>query len=202
MNEEKVIYRLNDDVSFRKCSLFEGEKLNFGNCTDFSEEQHNWRTYYTCNNKGIHFHCTRHPSIELTYYADFGEIYVECPRCKKKIESDSIFVLTKQCLRLLNMEKFKDAKLIRLDDWYTPEVKEKTDAPPDYWIKTEVKTDRDDDTVIVLYIGHKGEQKKTQFFIKPEKLQLTSDHKDLDPAKVISKIEVTLQDRTLSQTFD
>ena len=100
------------------------------------------------------------------------------------------------------MEKFKDAKLIRLDDWYVPEVKERIDAPSDYWIRTDVKTDRDGDTVVVLYIGHKGEKEKTQFFIKPEKLQLASDHKDLDPAKVLSKIEVTLRDRTLTQMFD
>ena len=202
MEEEKRIYRLNDDISFRKCFLSAGEKLNFGDCTDFSENEHDWRTYYSCNNKGIHFHCTKHPAIELNYYSDFRETYFECPRCKKKIESDSIFVLTNQCLRLLNMEKFKDAKLIRLDDWYVPEVKERIDAPSDYWIRTDVKTDRDGDTVVVLYIGHKGEKEKTQFFIKPEKLQLASDHKDLDPAKVLSKIEVTLRDRTLTQMFD
>lgn len=54
MEEEKRIYRLNDDISFRKCFLSAGEKLNFGDCTDFSENEHDWRTYYSCNNKGIH----------------------------------------------------------------------------------------------------------------------------------------------------
>ena len=65
-----------------------------------------------------------------------------------------------------------------------------------------MKKDKDGDTIVVLYVGHKGETEKTQFFIKPEKLQLTSDHKDMDPNKVISKIEVVLKDRTLIHKYD
>lgn len=55
--------------------------------------------------------------------------------------------------------------------------------------------------VVVLYVSYVGTGDKVQYFIKPEKGQLTSDHKDLDPAKIISKIEVTLKDRTLTQTY-
>lgn len=64
-----------------------------------------------------------------------------------------------------------------------------------------VKTDKDKDTVIVVYVGKEGDNEKSQFFIKPEKLQLTSDHKDLDPATVLAKVEVTLKDRTLKQEY-
>lgn len=103
---------------------------------------------------------------------------------------------------MLNMEKFKGAKLIRLDDWYVPEIKSKETLQSDYFITTDVKTDRDGDTIVVMYIGHKGDKEKAQFFIKPEKCQLTSDHKDLDPSKILSKIEVTLKNRTISQDFD
>ena len=105
-------------------------------------------------------------------------------------------------MRMLNIPEFKDAKLIRLDDWYVPEIKSKEKPDSDYWIKTEVKTDKDGDTIVVIYVGHKGTDGKTQYFIKPEKLQLSSDHKDLDPAKILSKIEVTLKDRKLSQEYD
>ena len=56
--------------------------------------------------------------------------------------------------------------------------------------------------MIMLLIGNKNSTDKAQYFIKPEKLQLTSDHKDLDPAKIISKIEVTLKDRILKQEYD
>lgn len=71
-----------------------------------------------------------------------------------------------------------------------------------YWINTDVKTDKDGDTIIVLYIGHKDTKEKVQYFIKPEKGQLTSDHKDMDPAKILSKIEVRINGRTLTQEFD
>ncbi len=92
--------------------------------------------------------------------------------------------------------------MIRLDDWYIPEVREKQKTDSNYWIRTEVKTDRNKDTIIVFYIGKKDSKEKVQYFIKPDKLQLTSDHKDLDPTKIISKIEVTLKDRTLIQEYD
>lgn len=202
MDEKPIIYRLNDDISFRKCSLFEGEKHNHGDCTDFSEVERKWQTYYSCKNNGIHFHCTKHPAIELDFHNDIFEKYFECPRCKKKIEIQSIVELTNKCLRLLNMEEFKDASLVLLDDWYVPEIKVKPKVSSDYWITADVKTDRDGDTIVVLYVGSKNTKDKAQFFIKPEKLQLSSDHKDMDPATVISKIEVTLRDRKLSQTYD
>lgn len=40
---------------------------------------------------------------------------------------------------MLNIEEFKGAKLIRLDDWYVPEVKKKVKAPPKYWVEADVK---------------------------------------------------------------
>ena len=62
--------------------------------------------------------------------------------------------------------------------------------------------DRDDDTIIVLYVGNRNSKEKAQFFIKPEKIQLSSDHKDLDPATILSKIEVTLKNRKLKQEYE
>ena len=81
------------------------------------------------------------------------------------------------------------------------EIKEKITPTPDYRLVTNVKTDKDGDTIVVLYISYVGSGTKVQYFIKPEKGQLTSDHKDMDPAKIISKIEVTLKDRTLTQAY-
>lgn len=45
---DKEIFRLNDEISFRKCSLFDNESLSFGDCTNFSTTERNWRTYYYC----------------------------------------------------------------------------------------------------------------------------------------------------------
>lgn len=188
---DKTIYRLNDEISFRKCSLFDGDQLTFGDCTNFSTAERNWRTYYCCNQDGIHFHCTVHPEIELEI--DTTNYYTStyrCPKCQKSIEIENVKELKSKCLRMLNIPAFKGATLVRLDDWYVHEIKEKVKEESGYWITTNVKTDKDGDTVIVVYVGHKDSREKAQFFIKPEKGQLTSDHKDMDPAKILSKIEV------------
>ena len=202
MNEH-IIYRLDDNISFRKCSLFNGRSLSRGNCTNFEERSENWKPYYHCNQNGIHLHCTTHPAIELEQTSTgYYSVTLQCPRCKKPIEVDSVSEVITRCLRLVNIEEFKDAKLVRLDDWYVPEVKKKEKTPSGYWVNTQVKTDKDGDTVIVVYVGHEGTDNKSQFFVKPEKLQLSSDHKDMDPAKVLSKIEVTFKDRTLRQDYE
>ena len=201
--ENKIkIYRLNDDISFRICQLNDKREITREDCTQFETEKYNWQTYYYCKQEGVHFHCTKHPEIELKYDYDDGEPFLMCNKCKSTIMISSKRELISECLMMLNIEKFKGAKLIRLDDWYTPEIKHKKERISDYWLSCDVKTDKDGDTIIVLYVGKKDSDKKSQFFIKPEKLQLSSDHKDLDPATILSKIEVTLKDRTLMQVYD
>ncbi len=107
-----------------------------------------------------------------------------------------------ECLRALNSEKFKNAKLIRINDFYVPQAKTKKRLD-NYWVNTEVKTDKDGDTIVVVYVGDNTPSKdKVQLFIKPEKAQLTHDPKDLDPSTIISKIEVTLKDRTFKHEFE
>lgn len=132
---------------------------------------------------------------------EYGELFLVCPKCKNRTVIKNLKEVYSRCQKLLNIEIFKDAKLIRLDDWYIPEIKDKLKLDSDYWITTNVKTDKDGDTIVVLYIGHKGSGDKVQFFIKPEKGQLSCDHKDLDPAKILSKIEVKLKNRILTQEY-
>lgn len=199
---EKRIYRLDDQISFRQCSLFNGKSSSHGNCTYFDEREENWKRYFTCNQNGIHFHCTKHPEIEFDTSRSCGITTLKCPKCQKEILIDSIDDVIRKCLRMLNIEQFKGAKLIRLDDWYIQEVKRKEKVASEYWIEADVKTDKDGDTIVVLYVGHTGNKEKTQFFIKPEKGQLTSDHKDLDPSHILSKIEVTLKNKKLIQEYE
>ena len=199
--QEKVIFRLDDDISFRKCYLHDGSETSHGDCTNYYRKEANWTEYYHCNQDGIHLHCTQHPEIEFDIENDGGELCLLCPKCKKRIAVDSLKSVYSRCQKMLNMEIFRDAKLIRLDDWYFPEVKEKTKPTPDYFLTTNVKTDKDGNTIVVLYVGYQGSKEKAQFFIKPERGQLSSDHKDLDPKKILSKIEVTLKNRTLTQEY-
>lgn len=203
MENDKIIYRLNENISFRKCSLFGEMKVSYGDCTNFHTRNEQWKKYYCCNQDGLHFHCTKHPEIELVQaFDDVGNLYFRCKRCNSEIEIEDKHLLYSECLRMLNIPEFKSAKLIRLDEWYVPEIKEKKKLESGYWIKTEVKTDKDGDTIIVVYVGHKDSDQKTQFFIKPEKNQLSNDHKDMDPAKILSKIEVTFKDRKLIQEYE
>ena len=58
---------------------------------------------------------------------------------------------------MLNIPAFKDATLVRLDDWYVHEIKEKVKEESGYWITTNVKTDKDGDTVIVVTAKHHPE---------------------------------------------
>lgn len=184
--------------------MSDGDKVSFGDCTNFSTVERNWTTYYCCNQDGIHYHCTKHPEIELEIdeeKSDYGSIAYKCPKCRKIITIDNPRELKSKCLRMLNIPDFKNAKLVRLDDWYVHEIKEKKKDESSYWITTNVKTDKDGDTIIVVYVGHKDSDEKAQFFIKPEKGQLSSDHKDMDPAKVLSKIEVFFKGRKLTQEY-
>lgn len=163
----------------------------------------------------VDFYCPKH-RIKLT---DIGRgrrapdgYKLVCPVCQKEDDyictvsssSHSLESLEKRALALHDKDLYANAKLIRLDDYYVPEIK-KFDALPDgtdYSIKADVKTDKDGDTIIVLYVGYKGEREKSQIFIKPEKLQLSSDHKDLDPAKILAKVELTLRDRSIAQDYE
>lgn len=137
---------------------------------------------------------------------------LSCPLCEqeegyKPIRFDGIDfgILEKKALALLDKSDLENAKLIRLNDVYTKEIT-KFDADPeknsDYSIKADIKTDVNGDTIVILYIGYKGKKDKTQLFIKPEKLQLSHDFKDLDPAKILAKVELTLKDRTIEQKYD
>lgn len=118
--EEKILYRLNDKISFRRCSLSDGMRVSYGDCTNFDTKEQNWTTYYGCNQDGLHFHCTQHPEIELTRKVDgIGTVYYSCPRCTPTMfEVENEHALRSECLRMLNIPAFKGAKLIRLDDWY------------------------------------------------------------------------------------
>ena len=201
---KKTLYSLDDDILFRKCSLHDGNSVRFGDCTNFHiETDYHGTDYYSCNQEGIHYHCAKHPEFELERLDDDTPSILTCPKCKNEINIGSIAELRSRCLRALNREIFKDAELIRVNDWYIPEIKKvKVKPTSDYRVVTDVKTDKDGDTMVVIYVTHEGTDGKAQFFIKPEKLQLSHDFKDLDPAKVLSKIELTLKNRTITQEYD
>ena len=87
---DKIIYRLDDKISFRKCSLADEDMLTYGDCTNSHTVEANWKTYYCCNQDGIHYHCTKHPEIELECIStDYSNTIYRCPRCGEDIEIDN-----------------------------------------------------------------------------------------------------------------
>lgn len=201
MEQQKVIYRYDGILSFRRCTLC-GNSLNDpGDCTNYDEKEENWKTQCYCKQKGIHFHCTKHLAIELERTGSNYDTQLLCPQCNEVLFKGNIDDMISRCLAITNRELFKNPKMIRTDDWYTCEVSEKVKVESDYWIKSDVKTDRDGDTIVVLYVGYKGSKEKVQYFIKPEKGQLTNDHMDLDPSQLLSKIEVTLRNSKLTHEY-
>ena len=163
--------------------------------------------------KRVIFVCQEHgtrliPENVLT--AKGSLLYFSCPFCANAGINDGFRfsedynTLRKKALSMVNKIDMKNATLIKIDDFYIPEIKHSVDLgdKSDYFVKSEVKTDKDGDTIVVLYIGRKSEGKKAQLFVKPEKLQLSHDYKDMDPSKILSKIELVLKDRTITQRYD
>ncbi len=168
------------------------------------------------DNREVVFVCPQHrvPMVEEDYlFKGFSGFRLSCPLCERdsnyapmKWDGQKYTTLQKKALSLLDKSDLENAKLIRLDDVYTREITKfdalKETVGSDYFIKADVKTDVNGDTVVVIYLGYKGDKNKAQLFIKPEKLQLSHDFKDMDPAKVLAKLELTLRDRTITQNYD
>ena len=118
MNDQNnKIYRYNDTFSFRKCSLSEDVKSQkTGDCTSFKDIHENYKDYYVCSQHGIHLHCTKHPEIELLEIERrYSFSVLKCPKCDIELEVDKDGMI-KECLKLLNIPKFKNAKFVRLDE--------------------------------------------------------------------------------------
>lgn len=190
-SDEHILYKYSDDLYFT---------------VKVSKNQNGKRI--------VKFVCPKHKCLLIKnryQYVGRFRTALEYPLCERDsgykaytIDYD-VGILEEKALALLDQRELSKAKLIRLDDFYVSELKKKESLKgkdSDYFIETEIKTDVVGDTIVVLYVGKKGDKGKTQFFVKPEKLQLSHDFKDQDPSKVLAKIELTLPDRTISQEYD
>lgn len=105
---------------------------------------------------------------------------------------------------MLASNLFKNAKLIRLDDYYTPEIsaKVKTEETSDYWLSYDVKENKNGQPILVLYLGNRKDGSKCQFFIEPETVKLSHDQKDTNPLSLLARIEVQFKDGVIQLKRD
>lgn len=207
MSLEKKIYRLNDKVYFRMC--------DYDDCTDRATH---WKTHEKCisdpfsiaqcpHDGSIHLHCPQHNEFEMVPSQDgvgprsFGLSCAACgdgQRLGRMLLQD-IETIKRQAKSALNSNLFKGAKLVRLDDFYYPEVSEKsiTKKSSDFWVSYDVKKTKEGKPLLVLYLGDRRDNSKVQFFIDPETGKVSHDHKDTDPLSVITKVEVEFKNGTI-----
>ena len=191
--EKKNIYKYNENMNFE---VVDGD----------------WTTTISSreDSREVNFLCAEHNCRVVVKKLIGLEYKLTCPICERNANydgyytSDSPEVLRQKALSILDQYRPDEVKLVRLDDYYVPELKVGDvlkGKDSGYFLSANIKTDKDGDTIVVLYVGHKNSDKKAQFFIKPEKLQLSTDYKDLDPSKVLAKIELTLKDRIIAQEY-
>lgn len=196
-----------DVNSIKQIYVFD-DKINF----EVTEDGLPIASKTTKDTRRVNFLCSKHNCrlISQEFLNGPTKLILTCPICERLDNYEPIRlsykfeILKQKALSLLDKYRPEDIKLVRLDDFYVPELKVKNilKDDPKYFLSVDIKTDKDGGSIIVLYVGYKGKKEKAQFFVKPEKLQLSSDHKDLDPAKVLSKIEVTLRGRIITQKYD
>lgn len=199
-----MIYKINDKVLCRICQ--------FDDC-DFRELH--WRGHeenlcINCSHSGdVHFHCIRHKEIELAIKitGNKNQRYSSliCVVCEqedgynpplRRLSDEDIITLKQKAKSLINSNKFKSAKMVRLDDYYVPEISEKKIATKDsnYWVSYDVKETVMGKPLLVLYLGNREDKSKAQFFIEPETQKLSHDHKHGNPLSILSRIEVEFKD--------
>lgn len=153
---------------------------------------------------GIHLHCPEHNEFEMVVSQNgvgprsYGLSCAACGSAQRvgRMLAHEIETIKQQAKAALNSSAFKGAKLIRLDDFYTPEISVKDTATKEskYWMSYDVKETKDGKPLLVLYLGDREEKSKIQFFIEPETKKLSHDHKDTEPISVISRVEVQFKD--------
>lgn len=208
--DEKRIYSLSKDTFFRIC--------DFDDCTDKAAH---WAEHIKkcsglvmldCFHEGdVHFHCPIHREVELSLHGgglrgplDYKLVCIICsqdaeyqtPSTRRRLSVQGIFALKQAAKALVQSPKFKNAKLIRIDDYYVPEISEKLATKKDskYWVSYDVKETKMGSPILVLYLGDREKKTKAQFFIEPETGKLSHDHKDDSPLEIIARIEVKFKD--------
>ena len=98
--------------------------------------------------------------------------------------------------RRLDSKKYQEAEIFDIDGYLVPASKEKQlkTKGSEYAITAQVKKSDKKGEQIVIYVGKKGIQGKSQIFVDPKYGKLTFDQNDINPKDIFVKLEATFRD--------
>ena len=98
--------------------------------------------------------------------------------------------------RRLDSKKYQEAEIFDIDGYLVPASKEKQlkARGSEYAITAQVKKSDKKGEQIVIYVGKKGIQGKSQIFVDPKYGKLTFDQNDISPKDIFVKLEATFRD--------
>lgn len=208
-----VIYELtNPSVCFRVCNTLKSDVPDW--CTNYGKDG-DWNKKFTCRQQNVHFYCPIYKNIELVENMeniDFtNETIWWCEKCKQCDRTYEGIRLNKEDIVrrariIVESEKLKNACLIRIDEQCSElKINKLKTNTPTYVAWGKIETDIVGNPQVNLYIACSDDKgKKVHYFIEPEveKIRHEISNTDIDPATIISKIQITLKDRRIIYEYD
>lgn len=155
-------------------------------------------------------YCPEHQGIELDIVNEYGSPIGQgrfnvifdntsfiCPLDSKAymLEGD-YFTLQRRVIAIIDAENFKDAKIVDLDNIYTPILRVSPKPKDDrYSIQVEVDETQHGKKLVIYAMDRENSSEKTQIFIDPQLDKISFDGRgDLHPNMIFSKVTAYFKD--------
>ncbi|AHB42448.1 hypothetical protein RAAC3_TM7C00001G0602 [Candidatus Saccharibacteria bacterium RAAC3_TM7_1] len=173
---------------------------------------HSWNgVLWRIKNSEVAFaHCPTHQGIQLDILSNDGRPVDQarmkyilsstrfvCPMDNKmfSIEND-YFTLRRRVIAITKSEAYKDAKIIDIDNIYTPILRVAPKPKDDrYSVQVEIDETPNGKKLVIYAIDRKNPDEKTQIFIDPQFDKISFDGRgDLHPNMIFSKVIAYFKD--------
>ncbi len=123
-----------------------------------------------------------------------GEWKYKCIVCDCKITlNKSIEEEGKIFLHRLESQKYKDAELIKIDDELIKLTESELKDDKDYWITAKLSENKRGNKQLMILVGSKREEDKTQLFIDIANEKLSFDQNNIHPKEIFTKVVATFK---------
>lgn len=113
---------------------------------------------------------------------------LSCPKCDFKTSLDNSFhEKRKDVLKIMNSDYWEDAEVINIDGEMIKVGKEVV-KDPDYWIEAKISKSVKGVKQLMVLVGSKKKQDKTQLFIDIDNEKLSFDQNDKHPKELLTKV--------------